>query len=100
VTKLFEITRQIADRRRTKIATGELNRVIEEMTRRQPPAGLKGKQPKIKYATQTGINPPTFGIHSSYADLIHFSYQRYLENGLRDRYDFTGTPIKLEFKGK
>lgn len=100
VPKIFELARSIYDRRQTKIPTGELNRAIEELVRKQPPAGLKNKQPKIKYATQVDTEPPTFGIHSSYADLIHFSYQRYLENGLRERYDFTGTPIKLLFKDK
>jgi GTP-binding protein len=100
VTKLFELTREIATRRNTAVPTGELNRLVERMVAKQPPAGLKGKQPKIKYATQTGVNPPTFRIFASYPALIHFSYQRYLENGLRDAYDFTGTPIKLEFVGK
>jgi GTP-binding protein len=100
VTKLFQLVHEIAERRRTQIPTGELNRLVEQLTRKQPPAGLKGKQPKIKYATQIGIDPPTFGIHTSYASLVHFSYARYLENGLRAAYDFTGTPIKLEFKGK
>ncbi len=100
VTKLFELVTEIYHRRSTKIATGELNRLVEDLTSKQPPAGLKGKQPKVKYATQTDTNPPTFGIHTSYADLVHFSYQRYLENGIRDKYDFIGTPIKLEFKGK
>ena len=100
VTKLFELVLEIHERRSTKIPTGELNRLIEDLTSKQPPAGLKGKQPKVKYATQTDTNPPTFGIHSSYADMVHFSYQRYLENGIRAKYDFNGTPIKLEFKGK
>jgi GTP-binding protein len=100
VTKLFELAREITERRQTKIATGELNRLLEIMVAKQPPAGLKGKQPKIKYATQTDTNPPEFTIFSSYANLVHFSYQRYLENGLRDKFDFSGTPIKLEFRGK
>lgn len=100
VTKLFELVLEIHERRSTKIPTGELNRLIEDLTSKQPPAGLKGKQPKVKYATQTDTNPPTFGVHSSYADMVHFSYQRYLENGIRAKYDFNGTPLKLEFKGK
>lgn len=100
VAKLLEISRQIAETRKKTVTTGELNRLLEQMVAKQPPAGTKGRQPKIKYATQTGTNPPTFSIFSSYPSLMHFSYQRYLENGLRDAYDFTGTPIKLEFKGK
>jgi GTP-binding protein len=100
ITKLFEITQEIATRRETQVPTGELNRLIENMVAKQPPAGLKGKQPKIKYATQVAVNPPQFAIFASYASLVHFSYQRYLENGLRENFDFTGTPIKLEFRGK
>ncbi len=100
INKLFELTREIMHRRDTTVTTGELNRAITTMTTRQPPAGLKGKQPKIKYATQTATQPPTFTLFTSYASLIHFSYQRYLENGLRDSYDFTGTPIKIIFEGK
>lgn len=100
ITKIFELTRQIYQRRQTEIPTGELNRLITKLTDRQPPAGLKNRQPKIKYAAQVDTSPPTFRVFSSYASLIHFSYQRYLENGLREAYDFTGTPIKLEFVGK
>ncbi|HSX41149.1 MAG TPA: ribosome biogenesis GTPase Der [Candidatus Saccharimonadales bacterium] len=100
VARLFELTRQIAETRRITIPTGKLNSLIEKMVAKQPPAGLKGRQPKIKYATQTGTNPPTFRIFASYPSLVHFSYQRYLENGLRDAYEFIGTPIKLEFKAK
>lgn len=100
IAKLMELITQISERRKTTIPTGELNRLIEQLTTAQPPAGLKGKRPKIKYATQIDTDPPTFGVHSSYPTLIHFSYQRYLENGLRDAYDFTGTPVKISFKGK
>lgn len=100
VAKLFQLAHEITERRKTTISTGQLNKLITEMTTKQPPAGLKSRRPKIKYATQTDINPPTFTIFSSYADLIHFSYQRYLENGLRENYDFTGTPIKIEFRSK
>lgn len=100
VTKLFEFARRISEVRATQVPTGALNRIIERMVTKQPPAGLKNTQPKIKYATQTGINPPAFTFFSSYADMVHFSYQRYLENGLRDEFDFSGTPIQIEFRGK
>jgi GTP-binding protein len=100
VTRLFEQVRRIAETRATTVPTGELNRVIERMIGKQPPAGLKNRRPKIKYATQTGANPPEFTFFTSYADMIHFSYQRYLENGLREAFEFEGTPIKIEFRGK
>ena len=98
VTRLFELTRQIAVTRTQTIATGELNRLIERLVTKHPPAGLKNRRPKIKYATQTGSNPPTFTLFASYADMVHFSYKRYLENGLREQYPFEGTPINLEFR--
>lgn len=100
VNKLMELTAQIAEHRRTEVPTAPLNRLLERLVMKQPPAGLKGKQPKINYATQTGTNPPVLTFFSTYPDLIHFSYRRYLENNLREEWDFSGTPIQLEFKHK
>jgi len=100
VAKLLELAATIDERRHTQITTGPLNRLLERLTAAHPPAGAKGKQPKINYVTQTGIEPPTFTFFCTYADLIHFTYRRYLENHLREEADFTGTPIKLEFKAK
>ncbi len=100
ITQLFKLAQEIATTREKTIPTGELNRLIEKMVAKQPPAGLKNRQPKIKYATQTSTKPPTFTLFSSYPTMIHFSYTRYLENGLRDVYKFNGTPIRIEFRGK
>lgn len=100
ITQLSELVLQIDERRRQDLPTGPLNRLIEGLVAKQPPAGKLGRQPKIKYATQTGINPPTITFFASYPDQVHFSYRRYLENGLREAYDFTGTPVKLIFRGK
>lgn len=100
VTKLMQLALEIDERRHTEIATGPLNRLIEKLVAKQPPAGLKGRLPKINYATQTAKNPPTYTFFCTYPDLIHFSYRRYLENNLRQETDFTGTPIKLEFRHK
>ncbi len=100
VTRLFAQVRTITESRQRTIPTGELNRTVERMVAKQPPAGLKGRQPKIKYAAQTGTEPPTFTFFSSYPEMVHFSYRRYLENGLRASADFTGTPIQLEFRRK
>ena len=100
LNQLMELATAIHDRRHTQIPTGPLNRLVERLVAKQPPAGLKGKQPKINYATQTGTNPPAFSFFATYPDLIHFSYRRYIENNLRDEWDFSGTPIQLEFKHK
>jgi GTP-binding protein len=96
----MQLALEIEERRRTQVPTGPLNRLIERLTAKQPPAGLKGRLPKINYATQTDANPPTFTFFCTYPDLIHFGYKRYLENNLRDEWDFTGTPIRLEFRHK
>ena len=100
VTKLFELAVQIHERREQAIPTGPLNRLFEKLINKQPPAGLKGRQPKLNYATQTGTQPPTITIFCTYPDLVHWSYKRYLENNLRQTYDLTGTPLVLTFKHK
>lgn len=100
ITQLSELVLEIDGRRRQTIPTGPLNRLVEGMIAKQPPSGKNNRQPKIKYATQTGDNPTVITFFASYPDMIHFSYKRYLENGLRDMYDFTGTPIRLLFRGK
>lgn len=98
--QLLELALEIHGRRAQELPTGPLNRVLEELIRKHPPAGSGNVQPKINYVTQTGTNPPTFTLFSSHPRDIHFSYKRYLENGLRAAYDFIGTPITLEFRAK
>ena len=100
LTKLLDLAIEIEGRRATQLPTGPLNRVLEGLVAKQPPAGLKGKFPKVNYMTQTGHNPPTFTIFCTYPDLIHFSYRRYIENKLREEYDLVGTPIHLDFRHK
>jgi GTPase len=98
--KLLELAAQIEARRDTSIATGPLNRLLEAAVTRQPPAGLKGRKPKLNYVTQTGTAPPTFTFFGTHPELVHFSYRRYLENNIREKHDFTGTPLRLEFRAK
>lgn len=98
--KLLELAAQIEERRNTAITTGPLNRLLEAATSKQPPAGLKGRKPKLNYVTQTGAAPPTFTFFGTHPELVHFGYRRYLENTLRESHDFTGTPLRLEFRAK
>lgn len=98
VNQLLELATQIHARRLTEVPTPKLNKFIERIVSKQPPAGLKNRQPKIKYATQIGVSPPTFALFATHAKFIHFSYKRYVENNLRQEYDFIGTPIKLEWR--
>jgi GTP-binding protein len=100
INQIMKLAVEIDERRHTEVPTGPFNRLIEKLTAKQPPSGLKGRLPKINYGTQTGQNPPTFTFFATYPDLIHFGYRRYLENNIRDEWDFTGTPIRLEFRHK
>jgi len=88
----------IADERRRRVTTPALNKVITEAAFRQPAPAVKGKRPRFYYATQAAIEPPTFVLFASEAGSVHFSYQRYLENRIRDAFGFSGTPIKLIFR--
>jgi len=95
VVKLFEQINYVYDQSKMRISTGMLNDVLNEaITRVQPPSD-KGRRLKVYYMTQTSVAPPTFVLFCNSAALFHFSYQRYIENCLRDTFGFKGTPIKL-----
>ena len=83
-----------------QISTSSLNNVITDAYALNLPPSYKGKRLKIYFSHQSNICPPTFNISVNSKGLIHFSYQRYLENKIRENFDFTGTPIKLNFKNK
>ena len=85
---------------RREIKTSLLNKVINDAYLLNLPPSYKGKRLKIYFANQTGICPPTFNIGVNSKGLVHFSYERYLENKIRESFDFTGTPIVINFKGK
>ena len=98
VSRALEAAIDVWGERRKRIGTGELNRLIGDAVQRQLPPLVKGKRPKIFYATQAAVAPPTFVLFAREAGSVHFSYQRYLENKLREAYGFDGTPIKLLFR--
>ncbi len=83
-----------------EIKTSLLNNVIMDAYSLNIPPSYKGKRLKIYFASQVSTNPPTFNIQVNSKSLIHFSYERYLENKIRESFDFTGTPIVLQFKNK
>ncbi len=83
-----------------RITTGILNDFLQDAILNFEPPSKSGKKCKIFYATQSSTNPPKFVVFCNDAKLINFSYERYLENRLRERVDFSGTPIELVFKGK
>ena len=95
VVKLFEEINYVYNQSKMRISTGMLNEVLgEAVTRVQPPSD-KGRRLKVYYMTQTSVAPPTFVIFCNSAALFHFSYQRYIENCLRNTFGFKGTPIKI-----
>ncbi len=95
VVKIFDMINYVFNQSKTRISTGMLNDVLNEaVTRVQPPSD-KGRRLKVYYMTQTSVAPPTFVLFCNSAALFHFSYQRYIENCLRDTFGFKGTPIKL-----
>jgi GTP-binding protein len=98
VGRVLEAAVDIWGERRRRIGTGELNRLVAEAIRRQSPSLVKGRRPKIFYATQVAVAPPTFVFFAKDAGSVHFSYQRYLENQIRAAYGFDGTPIRLFFR--
>ena len=100
VGRVLELAIDIWAERRKRVATGELNRVLLAATERTPPPPVRGKRPKLFYATQAAVAPPTFVFFASDASAVHFSYRRYLENRLRETFGFDGTPIRLVFRDR
>ncbi len=100
VDKLYEMINVCYENASRRITTGLLNDFLSEVTARVQPPSDKGRRLKVYYMTQTGVCPPTFVLFCNDAELFHFSYQRYIENCLREAFDFDGTPIKLIIKQK
>jgi GTP-binding protein len=100
VMGLFRMIDAVAAERVRRIPTAELNAVVQEAAARRPPPAERGRAVQIRYATQTGIKPPTFVFFTTTAGKVHFSYMRYLENCLREAYGFRGTPIRLAIRGR
>ena len=93
--KLFDLIDMVRANQTLRIQTGVLNEIITEATILQQPPSDKGKRLKIFYATQVAVGPPTFVIFVNNRELMHFSYQRYLENRIREAFGFRGTPIRF-----
>jgi GTP-binding protein len=98
VKSILEAALKIADMRYLRIQTARLNEVVQEAIRRHNPSVIRSKPLKIYYATQPQVNPPTFVFFVNDTEGVHFSYERYLENRLRDAFSFSGTGIRLQFR--
>ena len=100
INTLFTQIDEVFAHSHNRITTGMLNEVLAEATMRVQPPSDKGRRLKIYYMTQISVAPPTFVIFCNNAELFHFSYQRYIENCLRETFGFVGTPIKLIIRMK
>ena len=100
IPNIFEHILYVYNQTNLRISTGMLNDVLNDATTRVQPPSDKGKRLKIYYMTEIRVAPPTFVIFCNNAELFHFSYQRYIENCLRETFGFRGTPIKLIIRQK
>lgn len=91
---------KVAENIKREIKTSLINEVILDAYQLNIPPSYKGKRLKIYFTAQTGTKPPKFTFRVNSKGLVHFSYERYLENKIRENFDFTGTPIVLQFKNK
>ena len=96
--RLLEMIDRVAESRRKRIGTGELNRFVAEVTAEHPPASPGRREVRIMYAAQTAVAPPTFVFFTNVATNFHFSYERFLQNRLRDAFGFLGTPIRIHVR--
>lgn len=100
VQKIYDLIFDTYEKRFNRIKTSELNSLLlADIYKKSPPA-VKNILPTIKFVSQVSVNPPTFVFFTNHPDLIHFSYYRYLENRIREHWDFSGTPINILFKQK
>ncbi|WP_010252318.1 ribosome biogenesis GTPase Der [Acetivibrio cellulolyticus] len=100
VNKVFELTKFVANQSALRVSTGVLNDLLNEATAMVQPPSDKGKRLKIYYMTQASVKPPTFVLFINSIELMHYSYERYLENQLRKSFGFEGTPIRFMLREK
>jgi GTP-binding protein len=98
VTKLFDLALDIDKERKKRIPTAELNRWLRAVVDKHPPAGLKNRAPKLNYITQETDNPiPAFKVFGSSTKFVHWSYRRYMDKNLREKFGYEGTPVQFWF---
>ena len=96
--KLLEIVDRVAQARRKRVPTSALNSFLEKATEKQTPVSKNRRDVRILYGAQTGTRPPSFVLFTNVATELHFSYERYLKNQLRETFGFEGTPIRLKIR--
>ncbi|MBI4746244.1 MAG: ribosome biogenesis GTPase Der [Deltaproteobacteria bacterium] len=96
--KVLEVVDKVSAECGKRMGTGVLNRAFQEMTKGHMPGMYMNRAVKFYYITQTSAKPPTFTLFTNFPEGVHFSYERYLENKLREAFGFEGTPIRLQFR--
>jgi GTP-binding protein len=97
VTKIFDLVLEVSENRQAKFKTNELNQWLKQATTDHPPAGLKGREPKLNYIVQEENEFPNFKVFGAHTKFLHWSYKRYLERKFRERWPLAGMPIKFWF---
>ena len=100
VHKVLSCVQEVYAQSIRRIPTGALNDVVNEAVSMNEPPSLNGRRLKLYYATQVSVQPPTFVIFVNDSKMVHFSYERYLENFFRKSFGFEGTPIRLYFRNR
>lgn len=100
VTKIFDLVMDITENRKTIVKTSVLNKWLQAVSRKHPPAGLKNKAPNLLYMIQEDNENPTFRVYGRDTKFLHWSYKRFMERELRSEFGFSGTPVKFWFFDK
>jgi GTP-binding protein len=97
--RLMPLVLRLYQERRARLTTSQINDIIRDAVARRQPQTMAGRKLRIYYGTQPAVDPPTFVLFVNDPELVHFGYQRYLENRIREAYPFEGTPIRISFRG-
>lgn len=100
VNKILDAVDEVYSFRNLRVSTGVLNDILTEAVLMNQPATVKGKRLKIYYGTQVSVNPPKYLIFVNDKEIVHFSYVRYIENKIRESFEYKGTPIVIEFRNR
>ncbi len=100
VSQLVDTISKVREAWAGRVSTGELNRFFEEVLETHPPPTMGGRATRLYYVTQAESRPPTFVVVTNAPEHVHFSYQRYIQNTIRKRFGFDGTPIRIRYRAK
>lgn len=100
IDKILDVVDEVYSFRNLRVSTGVLNDILVDAVLMNQPATVKGKRLKIYYGTQVAVNPPKFLIFVNDKEIVHFSYERYIENKIRESFEYKGTPIIIEFRNR